>query len=68
MCLAVPGEIIEIDGTRATVDYGGTRKEARIDLVDARVGDWVLVHAGYAINTLSEKEARKTLGLLEEAL
>jgi hydrogenase expression/formation protein HypC len=66
MCLAIPAKIVRIDGSHAKVDYGGALREANISLVDAKVGDWVIVHAGFAIQVLSEEDARKTLELWEE--
>jgi len=71
MCLAVPGKIIEIekDGEHAIVDYGdGTKRKANISLVEVKIGDYVLVHAGFAIEVLDEKEAQKTLDLFREML
>ena len=71
MCLAIPGKIIEIDSDKnhATVDYGdGTKRRANISLVDVKKGDYVLVHAGFAIEVLDEKEAEKTLDLFREML
>ena len=69
MCLAIPGQVVEIlDEHRAMVDYGGTRREANILYVDAKVGDWVVVHAGFALQVLDEEEARETLDLWDEAL
>ena len=71
MCLAIPGKVIEIDKNKehATVDYGdGTKRNANISLVDVKVGDYVLVHAGFAIEVLDEKEAHKTLDLFREML
>jgi len=62
MCLAVPGRIVEVKGKRAIVDYGGgTRKEIDISLVEAKEGDWVIVHVGFAIRVIPEKEAREIL-------
>ena len=63
MCLAYPGKVIELDGDFARVDFGeGTIKEGvNISLVQAKVGDYVLVHAGYAIQIVDEAEARETL-------
>ena len=50
MCLAVPGKIVEINGNTAVIDYGGVKREARIDFIpDAKVGDYVIVHTGFAI-------------------
>jgi len=71
VCLAIPGKIIEIDKKKeyATIDYGdGTRRKVNVILVDAREGDYVLVHAGFAIQVLDEKEARETLDLFREML
>jgi len=71
MCLAVPGKIIEIDNNKehAMVDYGdGTKRKANITLVEVKTGDFVLVHAGFAIEVLDEKEAQKTLDLFREIL
>ena len=71
MCLAIPGKIIEIDKDKehATVDYGdGTKRQANISLVDVKVGDYILVHAGFAIEVLDKKEADKTLDLFREML
>ena len=68
MCLAIPGKIAEISGRTARVDYGGgVVREAALDLLPAaRVGDYVLVHAGYAISRLDESEAEETLRIIRE--
>lgn len=77
MCLAVPGRVLsiaEVDGTpMADVDFGGVRKNVCLQYVpDAAVGDYVVVHVGFAIQRLDEESARQTLadferlGLLEE--
>ncbi len=68
MCLAVPAKIIKINGDRAQADFGGIIREVNIALVDAKVGEYVLVHAGYAIQTLSQEEAEETLRLWKEIL
>jgi hydrogenase expression/formation protein HypC len=68
MCLAVPAEIKSIEGHSATVDYGGVSRKANITLVDAKVGDYVIVHAGYAIQVLDKEEAEKTLEIFKEML
>ncbi|MBS7639441.1 MAG: HypC/HybG/HupF family hydrogenase formation chaperone [Candidatus Bathyarchaeia archaeon] len=69
MCLAVPARILEISGDLARVDFGGgVVREVNVSLVDARVGDYVLVHAGYAIQVLEEREAEETLEILREIL
>ena len=67
MCLAVPGRIIEIDGTKARIDFGGVTRDADLTLVpDASTGDYVLVHAGFAIERLDEGEAQETLRLFRD--
>ncbi|NPV60447.1 MAG: HypC/HybG/HupF family hydrogenase formation chaperone [Actinobacteria bacterium] len=68
MCLAVPAEVVELmDDDLAVIEIGGVRKEISLMLVDgAEVGDFVLVHAGFAIEKVDPEEARKTLELLEE--
>lgn len=68
MCLAVPAEVKAIDGMVATVDFGGVTRTANVSLVDAKVGDYVIVHAGYAIEILDREEAEKTLDLFREML
>ena len=69
MCLAIPGKIIRIDGKVAIVDYGGVRKEARIDFVaDAKVGDYVIVHTGFAIEKLKEEEALASIEAWREIM
>ena len=71
MCLAIPGKVIEIkkDKNHAMIDYGeGTKREANISLVEVKTGDYVLVHAGFAIEVLSKKEAEETLNLFREML
>jgi hydrogenase expression/formation protein HypC len=68
MCLAVPAEVLELkeDGL-ALIEIGGVRKDVSLILVDGvEVGDYVLVHAGFAIEKIDEYEAQKTLELLEE--
>ena len=70
MCLAVPMEVKEIktENNSALVSAGGTEREVRLDLVDEmpQVGDYVLVHAGFALHKIDEETAMETLKLLEE--
>ncbi len=67
MCLAVPARIIRIEGDMATVEVEGVRRDASIMLLEGpRVGDYVIVHAGFAIQKLDEREALMTLDLLRE--
>lgn len=70
MCLAVPAKIVEISGDLAKVDFGsGVLREVNIMLLEeAKKGDYVLVHAGYAIQHLDEQEAEETLRLWKEFL
>lgn len=69
MCLAIPGKVISIEQDKAKVDFGeGVLREVNVAVVSASVGDYVLVHAGYAIEVLDEKEALETLKLWNEIL
>lgn len=66
MCLAIPGQVVEIHDDRlATVNLGGITRRVSLDLLEnVAVGDWVAVHVGFAISKLDEAEARETLDLL----
>ena len=67
MCLGIPGRIIEIKGGTATADVAGTRKEISLRLLDSvGVGDFVIIHAGFAIEKLDTERALETLKLIEE--
>lgn len=72
MCLAIPGKVIEIrseeDGTRmARASFGGIVKECSLAFTpEAEVGDYILVHVGFALNTVDEEEAQRTFDLLRE--
>ncbi|WP_455280285.1 HypC/HybG/HupF family hydrogenase formation chaperone [[Eubacterium] cellulosolvens] len=69
MCLAIPGKIMKIDGDVAKVDFGdGTAREVNASLVDVKVGQYVIVHAGFAIEVLDEKYAKETLKIWDEIL
>lgn len=73
MCLGVPGKIVEIyqgGGLRmCKIDFGGVVREACIETIpEAKVGDYTIVHAGFALNLLSEDEANETLNLLREMI
>jgi hydrogenase expression/formation protein HypC len=68
MCLAVPGQIVSIDGNQANVDFGGVLRSVNVSLVDAKVGEWVVIHAGFAIEKMDEEEAKETLRLWGEML
>ncbi len=67
MCVALPCKLIEIDGNRGVAELGGSQVKMRLDLLpDVRLGDYVLVHAGFAIEKLDEEEAHNTLSMLDE--
>jgi len=68
MCLAIPAQVVELrDGDNALVDLAGVRKEISLALVEGVVvGDYVIVHVGYALNKLDPEEAEKTLKLFAE--
>lgn len=71
MCLGVPGKIVEIyskdNMSMCKIDFGGTTREACLDFVpEAKVGDYTIIHVGFAISLISEEEAMETLALLQE--
>jgi len=67
MCLAVPVKVVKIEGSEADVEIGGVKRRISIMLTpEAKVGDYVLLHTGYAINVIDEAEAQETLKILEE--
>jgi hydrogenase expression/formation protein HypC len=67
MCLAIPARIIELDGDRAVVDAMGNRWKAKTTLLpEAKLGDLVLIHAGFAISLVDEEEAKKTWQIIAE--
>jgi hydrogenase expression/formation protein HypC len=67
MCLAIPARIIELEGDKAVVDAMGNQFRARTTLLpQVKLGDLVLIHAGFAISTIDEEEAKKTWQLIEE--
>ncbi|MBR2254475.1 MAG: HypC/HybG/HupF family hydrogenase formation chaperone [Candidatus Methanomethylophilaceae archaeon] len=68
MCLAVPGKIVRIDGDMADVDFGGVTRKANVSMVDASVGEWAVVHAGFAIQIMDEEDAQETIRLWNEVL
>jgi hydrogenase expression/formation protein HypC len=69
MCLGIPAKIIKIKNSIAEVEIGGIKREASLQLLtDAKIGDYVILHAGFAIQKLDEKEAKETLSLLKEIL
>ena len=68
MCLAIPSKITQIDNEMATIDVDGVKRSASLMLLeDAAIGDYVIVHAGFAIKKLDEASAMETIRLLKEA-
>ncbi len=68
MCLGIPGKVIEINGNYGKVDFGGSFRYVNLSLVEAKVGDYVIVHAGYAIEIVDEEEAKKTIEIWESMI
>jgi len=67
MCLSIPARIVSIDGSMAEVSAGGAIFKAGLHMIEnVKVGDYILLHAGFAIQKISEKEAEETLRLFEE--
>ncbi len=67
MCLAIPGKVVSVDGKEGVVDFGGVKQKVRVDLIsDLQVGDYVIVHTGFAIEKMEEEDALETLRLWEE--
>jgi len=67
MCIAVPGKVISIDKNTAVLDFMGVRRDASIELLNkVKIGDYLLVHAGCAIQKIEEEEALEILSLFEE--
>jgi hydrogenase expression/formation protein HypC len=68
MCLAIPSKIVKIENNVATIDVDGVQREASLLLVEnPEVGDYVIVHAGFAINKINEEDALESLKLMREA-
>ena len=68
MCVAVPMKVIEVEGNKIRAELGGVTKDARLEIVDERpeVGDYVIIHAGFALHRIDPEEARITLELWKE--
>jgi hydrogenase expression/formation protein HypC len=68
MCIAVPGKVLKVEGDVATVSFGGSVRQANLDLVEGiQEGEYIIVHAGFEIRKLDEREAAETLELMREA-
>ncbi len=68
MCLAVPGKVVKIDGDTGDIDFGGVIKQTNISMVEANIGDWVVIHAGFAIEVMDEQEAQETIALWNDVI
>jgi hydrogenase expression/formation protein HypC len=69
MCLAIPAQVVSVEGKTATVDFGGVTRSISIVLIEnVKKGDYVIVHTGYAIQKMDPEEAEKTLELWREVL
>ena len=69
MCLAVPVKVLKIDGKTAEIELGGVKRQARLDMLDdVMVGDYVILHAGFAIQKLDEQDALETLEIWREII
>jgi hydrogenase expression/formation protein HypC len=67
MCLGIPAKVVAFDGDTATAEVSGVRRSISVALCpEARLDDWVLVHVGFALATIDEDEAEKTLALIQE--
>jgi hydrogenase expression/formation protein HypC len=71
MCLAIPGKVIEIDVSvsplMGKVSFGGIKKDVCLELVpEVKIGNYVIVHVGFALNVIDEEEAQETLNLIEQ--
>ena len=67
MCLAIPAKVIKIEGKSAEVEIGGVSKKISIEFIDkVNLGDYLIIHAGFAIQKLDEEEAKITLSILKE--
>lgn len=67
MCLAIPMKLVRIEGNKGIVELSGVKKEVSLDLLkEADIGDYLIIHAGFAIEKLDEEEAKKTLAVWEE--
>ncbi len=67
MCLAIPMKLIKIEGDKGEVELSGVKKEVSLKLLrEVEIGDYLIIHAGFAIEKLNEEEAKKTLAIWEE--
>ena len=66
--MAIPGKVTKLKGDEAQVDFGGVRRWVNVSLVDVSIGGYVIVHAGFAIQTLDEREAKESLKLWSQVL
>ena len=65
MCLSIPGKIVRLSDKSALVDFSGTKRKINIELVKVKLGDYILAYSGYAMEKITEKEAKKILGKMK---
>ena len=69
MCIAIPSKIVHIENETGTIDVEGVKRKVSLQLLDdAKVGDYVIVHAGFAIDKIDELEARRSLNTIREVV
>ena len=68
MCLAIPGKVVEIKGESAIVDYDGVKKQISIQLIKPKIGEYVLVHAGFAIEIMNKNQAEENLRIIRQII
>ena len=68
MCLAIPAKVLKINNNIAKADFGGVYRDVNVSLVEVKIGEYVIVHAGYAIQVMDEESAQETLNLFQEIL
>lgn len=66
MCVAIPGRVVEIDGSTAKVDFNGNTVNVNIGLVEPQIGEYVLVHAGCAIEVMKKEQAQELIELFAD--
>lgn len=66
MCIAIPGKIVSIDGSKAKADFNGNMVDVNVGLIEPKIGDYVLVHAGCAIEVMDKAKAQELIDLFHE--
>lgn len=66
MCIAIPGRIVSIDGNKAKADFNGNLVDVNVGIIEPKIGDYVLVHAGCAIEVMARSQAEELISLFAE--